>query len=697
MNSLFSETKKINYLGIFYNDKEYDGNVSMLFDPKKFDEIYICTFVSSPKYFFTQVKEYKNIELILGIEDGLNANKFAFDPNFTNEFFKSLPHETIQKIKNNSIKIRYTKQGTAIHSKIYIQRDSKNNNLRIMVGSANYSNRAFANKNQFEELLIYDSDYNSHITNYYWKRYNYIKEQTLDFVPKYLKNKFSQEDLKILTLSDEESLEILKDRIRDISAAVIVPDELSEDIKETKKFIAKQKDEIQKELKSFEETKQIFEIVTKTTKNRTEFIKPAQFIKKKEQIITKILKPKRIVKEFKDSRIYLFYSEQDESIYLKDEKTNNFEKYAKESDKGILAKRLNQLEQFISSYENFTINRQRDTQKRVFEAILYAFLSPYIWKMREKTVWEEGRDEVKTGFPLIMLIAGMSYSGKTHLIKFISHMMGNYGFYYHYVKQSKLSSMNQINPQIINEFFNSKNLTPIFIDEINKEYFSSKNSSTSVYMGEAFIKNLINIKEGQYPCMVATSNTDFSANPQIMRRIYYIQLNNPFDSSKKGETSKYFTSLLNDFGTELYRDFLYRLENKFKDGIKIDVNDILSPAREIFKEYYEMLNMKIPSYFSDKRIDDYYLRGKEMWKDLYKMRYKGFKEDKKANTILIDDEIVFGSKMSANREKREMLQYLPIGILIEDKGIAKLNLEKFFQFIELKSKNKKFLGNFFNF
>ena len=83
------------------------------------------------------------------------------------------------------------------------------------------------------------------------------------------------------------------------------------------------------------------------------------------------------------------------------------------------------------------------------------------------------------------------------------------------------------------------------------------------------------------------------------------------------------------------------------------------PAREIFLEYFEELGMKIPSYFSKHRIDDYYLRGKIMWRDLYNIKFKGFKEDKKQNIILIDDEYVFGSKMSANREKRELLQYLP--------------------------------------
>ena len=645
--------------------------------------------------FFSRTKEYEKIELLLGIEDNVNADKFIFDPKFTSDFFQSLPDDTIKKIRNKSIRIHYTRPGITIHSKIYIQRDSKTNNMRVMIGSANYSNKAFSNNNQFEELLVYDSNYNSKITEYYMQRYNYIKENTLDFVPKYLRKKIDKEELKIITLSDEESMEILNEHIHDIQAAVILPDELGEGIQRTKKVIAKQEEDVKKELQSIVKSKQIIEIVTKTTKNKTEFIKSAQFIKKKEQIITKVLSTTKVVKEFKDTRINLVYSEKNAHIFLKDEKTDILTSYAKESDKETLKKKLMQLEQFIMAYSKYTINTEEATQKRIFEAILYAFLSPYMWKIRESAMWQQGRDEVKSGFPLFMLIAGMAQSGKTHLIKFISQIMGNHGSYYHYIKQAKLSSMNQANPQIIYQFFQEENLTPIFVDEINKEYFSSTSSATSSYMGESFIKNLTNAKEGRHPCMIATSNTDFSANSQVMRRIYYIQLNNPFDSSKKIETAEYFTALLNDFGTDLYRDFLYRIEKQFEDGIEINVNDILTPARDVFKQYYEMLELKTPLYFSSKRIDDYYIRGQEMWRDLYKMRHSGFKEDKKANIILLDDEIIFGTKMSANREKRELLQYLPIGVLVEEKGIVKLNLENFFRFIDQKSQNNGFFKRFF--
>ena len=62
-------------------------------------------------------------------------------------------------------------------------------------------------------------------------------------------------------------------------------------------------------------------------------------------------------------------------------------------------------------------------------------------------MWQQGRDESKSAVPLFMLIAGQSQSGKTHLLKFISQIMGNLEIITIFQKSSKLSSMSEINPQ----------------------------------------------------------------------------------------------------------------------------------------------------------------------------------------------------------------------------------------------------------
>jgi len=695
VSSLFSQPlQNRQYLNVVYNNEPYNEDIELLFDPKKFDRLLICTYVSSPKYFFAHIKKFDEVELLLGIEDNENAQKFLFDPDYTSEFFKSLDQETLHKIANQKIRIRFANLGSMIHSKIYILLNSKTKETRVMVGSANYSASAFGNMKQYEELIVYDSAYNAKFTDLYRKRYEEIRADTLDFIPERIKKKITNsQELKILSLSEEESVELLKDRVEQIEGLVAMPDELDEGIKRTKHLVAKLEERTKQELKSLAKTKQVIEIVTKPSKGKLGFLKPAQFVKQKEQIITKVLKEKRVVKEFEDSRTSLLYSEATGHIYCKE--NEELKLYPKRANKEVLNQKLMLLSRFIDAYTIYTINKESDTKKRIFEAILYAFSSVYIWKLRQEAVAQQGRDEVRDSIPVFMLIAGMSNSGKTHLIKFISQIMGNHGTFYTYKKSAKLHSMTHINPQLISQFLYEENLMPIFVDEIEKEYYSSNNSTTSGYMGESFIKSTTNTLEGRHPCMIATSNTDFSANAQVMRRMYYIQLNNPFDTAKKEETAEYFTNILNDFSTELYRDFLARFEEKFLQGITIDVNDILAPAREIFLDYFDELEMEVPDYFSPIRIDDYYLRGKVMWRDLYSIKYKGFKENKKEGVILLDDEYVFGTKMSASREKKELLQFLPIGVLREQKGIVRLDYKKFFEFIEMKPKNSGFLSNFF--
>ncbi|HPB80999.1 MAG TPA: hypothetical protein PK200_03055, partial [Spirochaetota bacterium] len=283
-------------------------------------------------------------------------------------------------------------------------------------------------------------------------------------------------------------------------------------------------------------------------------------------------------------------------------------------------------------------------------------------------------------------------SGKTHLIKFISKIIGNCGQYYHYNRQSKLSSLDHISPQIIDNFLYEENLTPVFVDEITKDYFSSQSSVSSNYMGEDYVKKITNTREGKFPTIIATSNTDFSANAQVMRRIYYIQLNNPFDSERKSETTKYFNDIYESFGTELFQDFLLRISHKFREGITFDQEDFLYIGRSVFLDYFSETEMQVPEWFSDSRIDDYYLRGKQIWQRLYRTKKKGFQEDKTSNEITIDDDIVFGSKLSVSKDKRECLQYLSAGIVKEDKGLVVLNRNKFLKFIS----KKQWIASIFN-
>lgn len=88
----------------------------------------------------------------------------------------------------------------------------------------------------------------------------------------------------------------------------------------------------------------------------------------------------------------------------------------------------------------------------------------------------EGEDLVQ----MIELITKKQVQGKGRAIEYISILMGNPSKYMPY---EHISGKN-----VIADFFKSSNLMPIYTDEINTNFFTSK----LAYKGEQFIKEVTN-------------------------------------------------------------------------------------------------------------------------------------------------------------------------------------------------------------
>lgn len=684
MATLFSTLDKIKFVQAIHNDTPVDFDFKKIFDPDAFDELSIATFVSSPGFFFERIKPFKNVTLILGIEDNESISRFYFDPVVQNEFYKDADDETISRIKNGQLKIFFSPLNTSIHSKIYILKNSSTGSTRAVLGSANFTENALSGRRQFEEIIIYDDTYNQPVVRLYEERFSYILGNCVDFVPERLKKKIKEGISFInINLGEDDYIEALKDNVKRINQTISVTEETARELDILKKGLHDEEENAKDRLESINRTRTIYEAVSKNKDGVTAIITPAEVSRKKETIISRTF-IKEDKKVFTDNRVVLHYVNSAESVFRKDVSSGHSINYAEKAGLNIIKEKISLLDRFIAAYDEFTTNEVKETKLRIFESILYSFVSPYIWKIRDEYARLDNKDEARATVPIFLLIAGQSQSGKTHLIKFISKIIGNYGQYYHFTKQSRLSSLDHINPQIIDNFLYEENLTPVFVDEITKEYFSSQSSASSNYMGEDYVKKITNTREGIFPGIIATSNTDFSANPQVMRRIYYIQLNNPFDPDKKMKTASYFNDIYESFGTGLFQDFQFRLAKKFKEGIQPDQEDFLNTGRSIFLEYFSETGVPVPAWFSHGRIDDYYLRGRQLWQRLYRMKKKGFSEDKSKNEITIDDDIVFGSKLTVSKDKRECLQYLSAGIIKEDKGLVVLSREKFLSFISKK-------------
>ncbi|PMP82086.1 MAG: hypothetical protein C0175_04260 [Caldisericum exile] len=653
--SLFSDNR-IRYLNIILNDEIFEGNFKDLL--KGFDELRAITFVSSPKTFFDLSKEFQKIILVLGIEDNDAIRSFdGINPESITDFLNDLDKSTIESIKDQKIEVRYAPLGNTIHSKIFLLRNKKQK--RLMVGSANLTQNALSNNSQFEDILVYDEEYNPKIISIFEKRFEYIYSKTIDFIPERYKN---SKEAVISFASAEDNIELIKE-LAEKNKLVGISSEVLEKI--TIPNFEAQSVNIDIEHRKAKISKKIFDEITKKTKNGLIFL-PKDQIEKKKSAFIDLMEHKKD-KEEGDARAGITYNPADGLLYLSDKTI-----YSKKiEDKNEIAFFLDKIEKFIEAYRIFTIGTEEEkfeTQIRVFEAILYTFVSPFIWELRKMYVDEKQSEALRADIPIFLLIAGKTQTGKTHILEFLKVMLGHK--FYIFDKEVK--------PQNIKAYLESKEVFPLLIDEVSKQYFSS--TSDISYKGEEFVKTMVNYLKDTHPCVIATTNNKFGVGSQVVRRIYYLEMKVSFDMKKREEMDDYHAEIIGDLNNNFFRDFLYRMATKLNQGYNVS-HDFLKIGREIFKEYFDETGKRIPDWFNRSVLDDYMTKSRNIWKMLYDTKKDGFKV--KGKEIYVDTRKVFGED---HYEKENAKNFLPSSIIKEDSVVLILDREGFFHFIEYKEK-----------
>lgn len=664
--SLFTteEVQEAPYLHIVHDGKPVDMSLHELFDAKRFKRVRAISFVASPKFFFEMTKDFEEVQLILGIEDGQVAGSFitglqallAIEKRI--ELFQSLPEEVQELIKQERYQIRYSKKNDPIHSKLYLLDGFKD--TRVMIGSANFTNTAFSQRKQYEELLVFD---NATIFDIYSQRFEDIYRQTVDYIPEKLKQTLLGEPVNI---ADPEQLyDVLMNEINNGSVITEFTEAQIEELK-----IAEQ--QVLKKVEEYDRLDQVIEIITrKDRKTGNHVILPIAQIEKKNATLKSKLSRLNKQTEETDARAFIEYYEGNHLLY---KKANDLTllPFSREVDKNEIKKQLELIHAFIAAYKEFTVQSDSNTQARIFEAILYAFVSSHIWKIREHFVLEEGRDSVRRNIPLFLVLAGRTSSGKTSALEFINLLIGNSNTYMSYEHINKKN--------MILDFFYTSNLSPILVDEVDSKFFTS----TAADKGERLIKDVTNNLEGKHPVFICTTNTtNFDATAQTISRIYYLQIDNTFDKQKQAASSKYLGDIMNKVSTSLYQDFTHRLADRIKHGDTFyEVDDFLAIARQIFVEYHEMCGIPMADWFSKKKFDDYIDRGKKIWRELFISNRQSF-DIRNDNTVFVRLEDL-GKR--TKREREEVINYLPPESIMEDNTVLILNKQIFMEFIKIKNK-----------
>ena len=659
-----------------------------LFDTQVYDTLKCITYVSSGTFFEKAVSGFANVTIVIGIEKG--DVKCAFDESIRTrmnagreKLFNDLSNDGKDRIIDKTLSVKYSLSDTIIHSKIYLLSNSSTGKNRVIIGSANLTESAFSNSvRQYEDVIVFDD---SQFFDIYSQRFEAILEKTSDYIPEETIEKYKMGQLiSVADFTAEEKTENLLKALERENIVPLIHEGVLQQVQEAQ-------DVEESELTEIRASYEVIAAVSKKSRKTGGYVikTPAEIESVKPKSIDLLFKGTK--QELELARFALNYNEADKKQYHiystenGEQSERKAEVYDRQASPEEVKRSVENLNRFISAYKDFVSAPDPDNENlsHVFETILYAFTAAYIFMLRRATTSSR-----KTDIPIMLIIGGRASSGKSSLLAYIDALLSGRKLlredhYYQYEKV--VTGKNNLE-----NLFKSENTYPLLIDEVAPGFFNSKASSK----GEALIKYLANTLDGKHPAMICTTNTDtFNTPPQVARRIYYLQVDACFDDECKGQASSYYEEVLNDADNLLFRDYCYRMgemiahqEDLFGDG---DF-DYLYCTREIFKEYYQIAGIEVPSYMPTRLYRDYANRGREMWKVLFQQdqnsfTYKETGKDGKPELVVNLKEITTGSK-----DTNVYMNYLKHDLLVEAAGIYTIiRADGFFEWIGVKNPWRK--------
>jgi hypothetical protein len=627
--------------------------------------LYAVTYVSSPKAFERIAQRFRKVEFILGTPDSdfaANVASIVGTLNMDEEaggFWTELTPDTREKVSRKQINIRYPHLGVTIHSKIYLMQNSKTGANRLVVGSANLSDTAWTSRPQFEEIIAYD---NSDFFNLFMDRFWAIHKCTRDYIPENLK-RCTDTDRISMFLADQSAIEkALQQALQDQKALYVSEDAINTLELMQHRSLPKQIYKIDRAVKTLRLTKH-------SGKKGSNIVSPATIIATLPKLPAALPKQSVNQEEHHTNSVFLY---DDVDKVLRKQKDNLAYPLAREASIDEIRSGLNCIHAFVDAYNLFTYKEDPENQARVMEAILYAFMGPYLWKAREDLVEERGQVSSRAAIPPLLIIGGKARSGKTTLLEFINKLIDPTSrptFFQYPTIEKQLRNM-----------IDSDNLHPILVDEMPPAFFRSKKSDK----GEEFIKYMANIRESKHPILIATTNHDnFSIGDQSRRRTYYLAINNTFDETKAIQSGKHLEQTLAQANNTLFCDYVLRMQNILSEHQSLATSaDFLELPRSVFQQYYCMSELETPSWFPGKVFDDYRERGRALWSQIFKSNSKHFQKGDN-DTLVVD----YRTIPWREQDKDWLLNHVPPQIVQESKGLIAFRAREFYEWIGVRPRS----------
>lgn len=665
----------VSSLFVVHNGRPEFIEAEKIFDASVYDTLYGVSYVSSPKFFFERIKDFNDVKFIVGIPDSEYMEDFQnsvvtliADAEKGVNFFNELPPLIKNKVADNALQIRCAKPGLMFHDKLYLLANEKENRYRVVIGSANFNPAAFdpANAN-FENVRIDDG---KALYDIYLARFNELYSLTNDYIPEKCKRRY-KETKTLVVVDAEERADLIFDALDDNRTNIVVSGEYREEIN---RAVTKMKLRTETIEKSAEVLKSV---LSSKRADGTFGIKLKETLLKNKQGIKNFFVRSQQEAVQNDIREILLPSEDDYLYKQSHESKDEVSMYSQLAPLDKIRASLEKINAFTEAYYKYAASPNWVIPAKIYETILYTFTSPFIWRIRQQYAVEYDKASV-CDIPMFCVIGGIRESGKSTLLSILAQLMGQtsnhiYDFAKYLEKAGHLSPL-----------LESSNLMPIFTDEITPSFFQKSNGDK----GENLVKRFGNEVPVNSRCtMIGTTNcADFSSAGQVMRRIYYLEVNNMFDARQKSESMSFLRNVREEMTDVLFKDFSYRFGNALRNNEKIfQIEDFLSLARKIFRDYYKECDMEMPHYFPEAPFYDYDERKRHAWRQLYIYNRAYFHDMGETIRLDIASLLKFATGSNTDKKREQWRNYLDETCWAADTSVGVywfLKKKEFFNFIE---------------
>jgi hypothetical protein len=663
-SELQSSDEPPRYLHVVKDGQVVDMRPQEIFDASRFDTLHAVTYVASARFFSNMVQEFASVTFILGI-----ANTDVLKPFATSvkpfveienrlRFWNDLNDNAKAGVRMDRIILRYTVFGVppkAIHTKLYLLSHSRTGRTRIAIGSPNFTEQAFVRQGQFEDLEIFDDD----ATRYaiYQARFRHIFAHTIDYIPDTCRRAPNG-----VVYTDAATLkQVLIEEAERFRKLVVIPQEGLQEIEALPIDLIYRKEEADR-------TSKVVRLLTTPARNGHHVLQPTTKLLKQSVPLQAAVSRVSKDAERNDTRPFLQYLRAEHRLLSGQRAMPDLRDFSAPAEVSSIRRTLKLIGAFVDAYRLFTVNPDPHTRSKISEILLYGFLAPFLWRIREDHVEREGRASVRASFPSFLIVAGRAFSGKTTTLEFLSVLLGHHGE--RYFPYGKVDTKG-----VLLDYFHTENVYPLLVDEVPINFFSSSDKTK----GEALIKHVSNDVDGIHPVMIATTNqTEFSITGQTLRRVYYLEISDVFDRARKAEADRYLNDILVDADTALFQDFTYRFGKRIQaHDVYYAPNDFLAGARAIFKDYYREAGLELPEWFPMQIFTDYEARGRKLWRQTFTEYQSAFHENIAEDTIFVETSVF----CEHPKQRRVYINYLEQGCILEDSVILVLARQKFLTFI----------------